>query len=403
MMHAPTRNWRCVHHKFTPANVYLWAKESGFFPFTHYTNKKNLNTFWGRPVESTFSHRGRYLWIPYYRRSYDINAQDPSAISVIDTRTDSIVKVFETGPLPKMVATTHSGKYLAVTHWGDNTVGILDISSPNPDDWHYVKCVVVDYQLKLNLSMTTKVDRDCNSGYLLRGTVFTPDDHYMLIACMGGGGGIAVIDMQKMQYVGRLTGVSNARHLVVKNGYLYASLNAAGIVQRLPLTKVEAAIKAMNGKTAPISGWQTCKVGGGARTISLSPSGNFAFAACNSASQLCVVDTRTMKQVATLTIDSYPVGLDISADGRFVVLTSQGRRGHGGNAVNLVEVTYKEKEPTSALIDEQKEEEDATAAKVAQEQEQADAQSGTDWWYIGVAVGFVLGLMAVAFFRGRKK
>lgn len=43
-----------IHHKFTPANAYLWAKESGFFPFHHYTNKKNLNTFWGRPVESTF-------------------------------------------------------------------------------------------------------------------------------------------------------------------------------------------------------------------------------------------------------------------------------------------------------------------------------------------------------------
>lgn len=110
-----------------------------------------------------------------------------------------------------------------------------------------------------------------------------------------------------------------------------------------------------------------------------------------------------MKQVATLTIDSYPVGLDISADGRFVVLTSQGRRGHGGNAVNLVEVTYKEKEPTSALIDEQKEEEDAAAAKVTQEQEQADAQSGIDWWYIGVAVGIILGMLAVAFFRSRKK
>ena len=22
-----------IHHKFTPANAYLWAKESGFFPF----------------------------------------------------------------------------------------------------------------------------------------------------------------------------------------------------------------------------------------------------------------------------------------------------------------------------------------------------------------------------------
>lgn len=395
------RKLAVIHHHFTQANAHLWAKPSGFFPFTHY--KKNLNTFWGRPVESTFSHRGRYLWIPYYRRSFDLNAQDPSAISVIDTRTDSIIKVFETGPLPKMVATTHSGKYLAVTHWGDNTVGILDISSPSPDDWHYVKCVVVDYQLKLNLSMTTKVDRDCNSGYLLRGTVFTPDDHYMLIACMGGGGGIAVVDMQKLQYVGRLTGVTNARHLVVKNGYLYASLNAAGIVQRIPITKVVEAIQAMRGTTAPISGWEKCQVGRGARTISLSPSGNFAFAACNSASQLCVVDTRTMTQVATLTIDSYPVGLDISADGRYVVLTSQGRKGYGGNAVNLVEVTYKEKEPTTELIDEQQEEE-AALTKANQEQQAAsETQSPQQWWIISGAVAIVALIVIAVVMRKRKK
>lgn len=386
-----------IHHKFNAENEHLWAKESGFFPFTHYS--KNLKTFWGRPVESTFSHRGRYLWIPYYRRSFDLNAQDPSAISVIDTRTDSIVKVFETGPLPKMVATTGNGKYLAVTHWGDNTVGILDISSANPDDWHYVKCVIVDYQLKLNLSMTTKVDRDVNSGYLLRGTVFTPDDHYMLIACMGGAGGIAVVDMQKMEYVGRLLGVSNARHLVVKNNYLYASLNAAGIVQRLPLSKVEAAIKAMQGKTSMLSGWETCQVGGGARTISLSPSGNFAFAACNSASHLAVVDTRTMKLVATLTIDSYPVGLDISADGRYVVLTSQGRKGYGGNAVNLVEVTYKEKEPTNALIDEQAEEEAAKQAKAQETEEQESAKP--NWWIIGFLSGFVFAVVVLYFVRRR--
>ncbi|MDO4512303.1 MAG: hypothetical protein Q4B68_10865, partial [Bacteroidales bacterium] len=257
--------------------------------------------------------------------------------------------------------------------------------------------------LTLNLSMTTKVDRDVNSGYLLRGTVFTPDDHYMLIACMGGAGGIAVIDMQKMAYVGRLTGVSNARHLVVKNGYLYASLNAAGIVQRVAISKVEAAIKGMTGKTAPLSGWEACKVGGGARTISLSPSGNFAFAACNSASQLCVVDTRTMKQVATLTIDSYPVGLDISADGRFVVLTSQGRKGCGGNAVNLVEVTYKEKEPTTALIDEQKEEEAAKADAAQQAEAQQDEASATNWLLMGSIAAALLVLVVFWFVRRRSR
>lgn len=386
-----------IHHRFNAANSHLWAKESGLFPFKHYHS--NLNTFWGRPVESAFSHRGRYLWIPYYRRSFDINAQDPSAIAVIDTRVDTIVKVFETGPLPKMVAATANGKYLAVTHWGDNTVGILDIASANPDDWHYVKCVAVDHQLTLNFSLTQKVDRDSNSGYLLRGTVFTPDDRYMLVACMGGGGGIAVIDMQKLAYVGRLTGVHNARHLVVKNGYLYASLNAAGIVQRLPIAKVVEAIKAMKGKAQPISGWEACKVGGGARTISLSPSGNYAFAACNSASQLCVVDTRTMKQVAAITIDSYPVGLDISADGKYVVLTSQGRKGFGGNAVNLVEVTYKDPEPTNALIDEQKEEQAAIKAKAQERAAQSEAKP--NWQIIGIVIGF--GVIFAIFVTFRKK
>ncbi len=334
---------KVIKHRFNAGNAGLWAKPSGLFPFKHY--KKGQNTFWGRPVESTFSHGGRYLWIPYYRRSYDLNAQDPSAIAAIDTKTDEIIKVLETGPLPKMVATSHNGKHLAVTHWGDNTVGIIDIASNNPNEWHYVKCVAIDNKLTLNFSLTKKVDRDANSGYMLRGTVFTPDDRYMLIACMGGGGGIAVVDMSTITYKGRLTGVHNARHLVVKNNFLYASLNAAGIVQRLPLSKVVNVIESMKGKTALIDGWEKCQVGKGARTVSLSPSGNYAFVACNSASQLCVVDTRTMKLVASLTIDSYPVGLDISNDGRMAVVTSQGRSGSGGNAVNLVKVDYAVAEP----------------------------------------------------------
>ncbi len=133
---------KVIKHFFNAKNAHLFASPSGLFPFTHY--KKNLNTFVGRPVESTFSHGGRYLWIPYYRRSYDLNAQDPSAIAIIDTQVDSIIKVMETGPLPKMVATSHKGNYLAVTHWGNNTVGIIDISSDNPAQWHYVKCIVVD-------------------------------------------------------------------------------------------------------------------------------------------------------------------------------------------------------------------------------------------------------------------
>ncbi len=77
---------KVIKYRFTEADSALWSKPSQFYPFTHYT--ENLNTFMGKPVESTFSHGGRYLWIPFYRRTYDLDAQDPSAVAIIDTLTD---------------------------------------------------------------------------------------------------------------------------------------------------------------------------------------------------------------------------------------------------------------------------------------------------------------------------
>ena len=324
----------------------LWSKPSDFYPFTHYS--ENLNTFMGKPVESTFSHGGRYLWIPFYRRTYDINAQDPSAVAVIDTRTDEIVKLMETGPLPKMVACSHDGRHVAITHWGNNTVGLVNVSSLNPDEWYHEKLLVVDYVLPLDYSLTEQVDRDNKSGYCLRGTVFTPDDRYLLVGCMGDNGGIAIIDMETQRYLGRVLGMMpNVRHLVIRDGFLYLSINKAGYVQRIKLDTFMNAATKINGKTTTLKGWESCKVGDGARTIELSPSGHFVFAACNLASRLDVVDTRTMKKVASIDVDSYPVGLDISNDGRFVIVTSQGRGNSGtsGNAVNIYEVEYAEPEP----------------------------------------------------------
>ena len=351
------RKLKTIHHQFNKSHRSLWAPASGFFPFTHYSSaNRDLDAFMGKPVESTFSHDGRYLWVPYYRRSYDLNAQDPSALAVIDTRTDSIVRLMETGPLPKMIVCSHKGNKIAVTHWGDNTVAIIDADSDNPSDWHYEKLYIVDYQLKLNFSLTTSVDRDVNSGYCLRGTVFTPDDRYLLVCCMGGNGGIAVIDLENQEYLGRVLGMrTNTRHLLIKNGWLYLSVNNAGIVQRIELKKFIEVLSQMEDHRVRLEGWEECKVMPGARTISVSPSGNFLFAACNSGSRLCVVDTRTMKLIASAQADSYPVGLDISADGSYVILTSQGRKGLGGNSVDIFQVEYKAPEISSdTLQDEQK-------------------------------------------------
>ena len=318
-----------------------WAPDSGLFPFSY--TYKEPGTFSGKPVESTFSHGGRYLWVPYYRRSYDINAQDPSAVAVIDTQCDSIVRLFETGPLPKMIATSPDGTRIAIAHWGDNTVGLLDIAGEDVAAWHYIGCYTVDYKLKLNYSRTTPVNRDVGSGYCLRGTVFTPDGRYLLVGCMGGTGGIAVIDLVQERYLGRILGMmSNLRHLLLHGDYLYASINSKGYVQRIPLRRIYDAISDLqpDKKTTVLDGWESCKVPAGARTIVISPDGRFVFAACNFSSKIAVVDTRTMKLVGTLDADSYPVGLDISQDGRYLFSTSQARDA-GGNAVDIFRIDYK--------------------------------------------------------------
>lgn len=332
-----------INHKFDEKrDAALWSKPSGLYPFTHYNGRGiALNTFFGKPVESTFSHGGKYLWVPYYRRNYDINAQDPSAVAIIDTETDKIIRLMETGPLPKMIATSPDGKYVAISHWGNNTVGLIDISSSDPKQWHHKEVFIIDHQLDLHYSLTSPVDRDNGSGYALRGTVFTPDGHYLLVGCMGGGGGIAVIDLQKSEYMGRLLGMmGNVRHLVIKNGYLYLSINGGGYVQRIELDKFINAARQMKNKKGEITSWTNCKVGTGARTIELSPSGKYIFAACNNASALYVVDAKEMKVITHISVDSYPVGLDISKDGRYIFTTSQGRSGGGGNAVNIFRVDY---------------------------------------------------------------
>lgn len=322
-----------IDHQFTEADSALWAPPSGLFKFRHY--EKNLGTFRGKPVESTFSHGGRYLWVPYYRRSFDLNAQDPSAIAIIDTREDKIVRLMEAGVLPKMVAQSPDGNMIAIAHWGDNTVGLIDISSAHPSDWKYKGNVAVGKQLFHNFSLTTPVNRDSNTGEALRGTVFTPDSRYLLVGCMSGGG-IAVIDVVTQQFLGKLTGMMpNLRHLVIKNGYLYVTINSAGYVQRIPLAKVTEAISRMKGNVM-LTGWESCKVAGGARTMELSPKGDYIFVACNTGSRLCIVDS-TMTAVAELAADSYPVGLDISPDGKWLITTSQGRSGAigAGNCVDI--------------------------------------------------------------------
>ena len=329
-----------IHHDFNESNGHLFKNgESTVFDYTYRQDREHYNHFKGKPVESCLSHGGKYLWVTYYRRDWDPKAVSPSAVAIIDTQTDEIVRVMPSGPLPKMIACSGDNKHIAITHWGDNTVGLIDISSDNPMDFKYTSHVVVDY--RLNMSSMQSEDRDAACGNCLRGTVFTPDNKKILIAKMGGNG-IAVIDVEKGEHVGTITGsYTNLRHLVINNGDVFLSSNKFGMVQRANLDSILIG-QFNDSKLSVFKNWKSVSVGPGARTIDVTDDGKYIFACINNACKVAVVDAASMKKIFEIDAAPFPVGMSLSPDGKQLVITSQGKTSSPGtgNTVMVFEVIY---------------------------------------------------------------
>ena len=245
-----------------------------------------------------------------------------------------------TGPLPKMIACSPDNKRIAVTHWGDNTVAIIDIDSEDPFDFKYVKHSIVDYKMSTNFG-SSHVNRDASCGFCLRGTAYTPDGQFLLVGRMGGGG-IAIFDAVNYDYLGTVFGMmSNVRHLVVKDDYLYISCNRPGYVQRCNWRELVKVRLDSQEKKVTYNVFENVYVGTGARTIVLTSNGKYLFACANNVSKIVAVRTSDMKVVAKIPADSYPVGMAISADDTELIVTSQGKSNRGGNSVMVFSLEYK--------------------------------------------------------------
>lgn len=332
---ATYKKIKVIKHKFH-AHDGVYFLDTTLFDYTFRTRNNRFNIFSGKPVESCFTHNGKYLWVTYYRRDFDKNAVDPSAVCIINTETDQIVRVMPTAPLPKMIACSPGNDIVAVTHWGDNTVGLIDVSSALPSEWKYTNLLEIGKRATLKVT-DEKVDRDNNCGWCLRGTVFTPDSNYLLIAEMGGMG-IGVVDLKQRKYLGTVSGSSgNVRHLVINNGNLYLSSNKYGRVEKTNLADFE--IHIANSINKSYSKWKSTFVGSGARTISVSADGKYILAAVNVESKLVLLDAITMKVLLSIPADSYPVGLDITDNASTIFVTAQGKTGGGGNSVMVYKLS----------------------------------------------------------------
>lgn len=332
-----------ISHKFTEKDAPLFHGEDRIYDYQYYTRPKsgNNNCFGGKPVEFAMSHNGKYLWTPYYRRSWDQRATSPSALAIIDTETNKPVRVMPAGTIPKMLALSPDGKTMAVTHWGDNTIGLIDISSENPDDFRY-KNYLVDGS-KLPLANITG-DRDSVCGHCLRGTVFSPDSRYLLVGRMHGGG-ISVFDTADGKRIGTLSGLpATPRHLAISadGKKLYVSSNQSGMISEVDLEDALSRLLASGNGHADAKA-KTLFIGKGARTLSLSPDNKYIYVACNNDSRLVMVDRNAWKVVDAIPLSPYGVGLAISPGGDMVITTSQGRQGKGGHKVDVFKVKLPDK------------------------------------------------------------
>lgn len=330
-----------ISHSFDRGDASLFGGENSIFGYRYFQTEKqapDVNVFKGKPVEMTLSHGGRFLWITYYRRSFDPWAQSPSAVAIIDTRTDQILRVMPTGPIPKYVAASADGRFVAITHWGDNTIGLIDTSSGDPARFQYVSQLIVEG--KLTQEGKAKTDRDSTCGFCLRGTVFTKDSQFLFVARMGGGG-LAAFHVPSRKYLGSVMAVkATPRHLAITpdGRDLVVSNNVSGYVSKKSVSSLIEDFVGAHGKRVNGGPWREVEVGSGARTLEISHDGKIAYTAVNKGTRLVAVDLALMKVVGLTPLDPYPVGLAISRDGNYIAVTSQGVKGHGGNAVNIVRV-----------------------------------------------------------------
>ncbi len=328
---------KAIIHSFNSKNSFLFSDDGSaiWSPFPDDLSVSLPNSFKGKPVEFAETHNGRYLWVSYYRRDFDRNGSLPSAVAVIDAGSDSIVKVISTGTVPKMLASSPDGRWLAVIHWGDNTVGLIDVSGKTPSTFHRAGLIAVGK--KFILDKAGNVNRDTDCGFCLRGAVFSADSRYLFVGRMRGGG-IAVIDVANRLYLGTVFGMKpTPRHLILsKEGSLvYLSSNISGYVSSYRTKDlINAALKGIK-SLKPVN---EVHIGSGARTIVLSPDGFLLFATVNRRSKVAVIDTSTMKVLLNIPADSFPVGLDIAPDGSQLWVASQGRNGEGGNSVAVYSV-----------------------------------------------------------------
>lgn len=243
-------------------------------------------SFEEKPVETGFTHNGRYVWISLLNSGgvvvYDTqNAPLPATIptktvDVLNERNRVLKKLrlrfIATGRQPKIIAPWPGHNKLFVANWLGSSVTLIDA-----DTFKKIKNVEV--------------------GYLPRGICFT--DSSAFVANFGSHT-LSEIDLKTFSVKRTLNHVGlNPRHLVTSpNGRsLYLSNHGDAFIRE---------IDSVSGVVL-----RNVHVGKEPRTIALSKNRNFLFVANYGDDTLAVIDLRSMTQIALMKTVRRPIGVSV--------------------------------------------------------------------------------------------
>lgn len=328
-----------IEHKFENLDKFILKDEKKI-------NLINQKNFFGKPVEFTYRNDLNQIFISYYRWSYDFNSSKNSGVAQIDIKNKEILNIIPTDSIPKIITYSNNKNILASTNWGSNTIGLYDLSNEK-EKINYTE-IIIGSKFK-----SISGDRDKNCGFCLRGSVFFNNDKYLLVGKMGGGG-IAIIDIDNKEYLGDIIYTPlTPRHLTLSkdNKELFISTSFSGEVAKINTDLIlkdidllkENKLKKINKGifNVQINSWKSKKMNSGVRTISLSNDEKYIYAALNDSSEFAILNAKNLDIVYKYKIASFPVGLAVSEDDKYIALTSQGKDGRGGG--NHVDIFKREK------------------------------------------------------------
>ena len=150
-------------------------------------------------------------------------------------------------------------------------------------------------------------------------------------------GGIYIYDMVNDKKISTDNNIApTPRHIILdkdKKNYLVTS-SFSGY-----LSKTDASSYIFNILNKSSNKWNTLSLGAAPRTIVEDHVNQIYWIALNGSSEIAAVDKNTFKILNKTKAQNFPVGIDVSLDGKTLLLTSQGKPGKGGgNTVSIFKI-----------------------------------------------------------------